>query len=70
MNQTELQEMARIGLDVEIARLIKRRDSLGKQSAPKLNGNGKVRKRRKFTAAERKLISKRMKAMWAAKRKG
>ena len=72
----EMQAFAIAGLDAEIARLTRLRQELvggGRRAAPGNEdggevGNGKVRKRRKFTAAERREISKRMKAMWAAKR--
>jgi hypothetical protein len=72
----EMQAFAIAGLDAEIARLTRLRQELvggsrraarGKEDSGEV-GNRKGRKRRKFSAAERREISKRMKAMWAAKR--
>ncbi len=68
-------------MKAELAQLLKNRKALGGKMGKRLLEAGrpvteaaavvagKVRKRRKRTAAERKAVSKRMKAYWAERRK-
>jgi|tagenome__1003787_1003787.scaffolds.fasta_scaffold18408991_1 hypothetical protein len=74
MNQQELRRLALSGVDAEIARLTKLREAIlsGKPAATLGTTNGGPAKRRggrQFTAAQRREVSKRMKAMWAKRRK-
>ena len=82
MKRDEMLDYARAGLKAEIAALTAKLEALGtvtkrvgrgatKQAAAVTEAvAGKVRKRRKRTAAERKAVSIRMKKYWAGRRKG
>ena len=70
MTDEELRALARKGVEVEIARLMKVMEELGgvDTTSQRLDGAPPKRRRAEMTAAQRKAVSKRMRAMWAAKR--
>lgn len=71
MNDTELKELAVIGVRAEIARLrVVLEQLVGKDTVAAIAAPARVDRpaRRQLTATQRKAISKRMKAMWKAKR--
>lgn len=63
----EFRGYAKMGLQSEIARLQALLEAVDAQVAPAAPVNGN--RRRTMTAAQRAEVSKRMKAMWAAKHK-
>jgi hypothetical protein len=77
--EAEFREFAIAGLEAEIARLQQLRQTLldgseGRRettlTGPAVVSADRQRRRGGMSAAQRKAVSKRMKAYWAAKRKG
>lgn len=73
MTEIDIRRYAAVGVEQEIARLNDVLASLRAESPSQpmpARANGHTRKRHTLTPAQRLAVSKRMRAYWAAKRKG